>query len=424
MKVRVIDYMASHGGGMRVPFELLTALAELRPKVRFELVSHGAALDRYRGLLSSLGNHVEFVDIRPRSSWAMRYPRLLRVLRMGTENHFDVPEAAFRECDVAWLPWFHQHRIPDSVSCKVIASFHDTIVMTESLLDPFLARFVPDEKDTTRQWLASKARIVVSSRTTVSALGRILGAPPERFDLVSLVNRNARMDLKEPKAPEWEWAQRPFLLCPANVAPHKNHELLFRGVGQWGGRRTLVLTGLGSELNLQSRRYIARMVENLGIIPLTRVTQLKRLAQSSGLTIGDKLIPLGYVSEEVYYSLLRRSWALVMPTLAEGGGSGPVGEALLCGIPVICSDIPIMREHMQRVGARVLWFDPHNHEDLARQLKDLEDNFEQYKNIAVQQVGSLNPRTWRDVADDYWKIMLSTSLKTGGESVQDTCCRA
>jgi glycosyltransferase involved in cell wall biosynthesis len=133
---------------------------------------------------------------------------------------------------------------------------------------------------------------------------------------------------------------------------------------------------------------------------------------------------LGYVSEEVYYSLLRCSWALVMPTLAEGGGSAPVGEAALCGIPVICSDIPIMREHMERVGARVLWFDPHNHEDLARRLKDLEDNYEQYKNIAVQQVGSLNPRTWRDVADDYWKIMLSTSLKTGGKSVQDTSCRA
>ena len=424
MRIRVIDYMANHGGGMRVSFELLTALAELRPRVRFELVSHGAALDRYRALLSSLGNRMEFIDIRPRSSLATRYFNLLRVLRTGKERHFDVPKAAFRGCDVAWLPWVHQHRIPDSVAVKVIASFHDTILMMESLLEPFSARFVPDEKDTTRQWLASKARIVVSSRTTISALGRILEAPPERFDLVPLIGRNARLDLKEPKAPEWEWAQRAFLLCPANIAPHKNHEVLLRGVGQWGGRCTLVLTGLGTDLNRQRRRYIVRIGEDLGVIPLTRRTQLRKLAERSGLLIGKKLIPLGYVSEELYYSLLRRSWALVMPTLAEGGGSAPVGEAVLCGITVICSDIPIMREHMERVGARVLWFDPHNHEDLARRLKDLEDNYEQYKNIAVQQVGSLNPRTWRDVADDYWKIMLSTSLKTGGKSVQDPCCRA
>jgi len=424
MKVRVIDYIANHGGGMRVSFELLTALVDLRLGVEFELVSHGAALDRYRALLSSLGNRVEFVDIRPRSSLTMRYPKLLRGFRMGTERHFDVPEAAFGNCDVAWLPWLMQHRIPDSVSGKVIASFHDTILMTESLLDPFLARFVPDEKDTTRQWLASKARIVVSSRTTVSALGRILGAPPERFDLVPLSGRNAKMRLKEPKVPECRWAPRPFLLCPANIAPHKNHEVLLRGVGQWGGRRTLVLTGLGTELNRRRGRYIIRIGEDLGIIPVTRRTQLRKLAESSGLTIGDKLIPLGYVSEEEYYTLLRRSWALVMPTLAEGGGSAPVGEAVLCGIPVICSDIPIMREHMERVGARVLWFNPHNHEDLAMRLKDLEENYEQYKNIAVRQVSSLNPRTWRDVAEDYWRIMLSTNLKTGGKSAQDTCCRA
>src|SRR5271157_5523419 len=99
--------MANYGGGMRVSFELLTAFAELQPKVRFELVSHGAALDRYRAALSSLGSRVEFVDIKPRSSLTMRYPNLLRVLRMGRERHFNVPEAALENCDVAWLPWFH-----------------------------------------------------------------------------------------------------------------------------------------------------------------------------------------------------------------------------------------------------------------------------------------------------------------------------
>jgi glycosyltransferase involved in cell wall biosynthesis len=416
--------MANHGGGMRVSSELLTAVAELQPQARLELVSHGAALDRYRALLSSLAHRIEFVDIKPRSSLTMSYPRLLTVLPVGQERHFDVPEGAFQDCDVAWLPWFHQHRIPNCVAAKVVVSFHDTILMTESLVDPFFARFVPDERETTRQCLASRARMVVSSRTTISTLGRMLGAPPERFDLVPLSARNARMHLKEDHAPEWEWAQRPFILCPANTAPHKNHELLLRGVGQWGGRRPLVLTGLGSDLDRQRGRYILRLGEELGIIPLTRRTQLRKLAERSGLSIGKNLIPLGYVTEEVYNSLLKRSWALVMPTLAEGGGSGPVYEALLCGIPVLCSDIPVLREQMERLGAQVIWFDPHNHEDLAKRLKDLEDNYEHYKNLAVRQVSSLNPLTWRDVAEDYWRIMLSTASQAGGKSVQDTRCRA
>jgi glycosyltransferase involved in cell wall biosynthesis len=159
------------------------------------------------------------------------------------------------------------------------------------------------------------------------------------------------------------------------------------------------------------------MGEALGIIPLTRRTQLQKLAEQSGLLSAKRLIPLGYISDEAYCSLLRRSWALVMPTLAEGGGSGPVYEAILCGIPVLCSDLPVLREQMERLGAQVLWFDPHNHEDLARRLKDLEENYEHYKNIAVQQVSSLNPRTWRDVAEDYWRIMLSSASQAGGKSV-------
>jgi glycosyltransferase involved in cell wall biosynthesis len=426
MRARVIDYIASPGGGMRVSFELLHAFVDLRLPVEFELVSHDAALDRYRALLSPIGNYVRLVDIKPRGSWVMRYPKFLKAFGAGRftgwssvakERHFDVPEAAFKNCDIAWLPWLMQHRIPDSVSGKVIASFHDTILMTEPLVEAYLARFVPDEKETTRGWVASKARIVVSSRATVSTLGRMLGAPPERFDLVPLSGRNAKMGLKEEKAPEWEWAEHPFLLCPANTEPHKNHEVLFKGVGQWGARCTLVLTGYGTDLNLRCGRNILRIGEDLGVIPVTRPTRLRRLAESLGLTIREKLIPLGYVSEEVYYSLLKRSWALVMPTLAEGGGSGPAYEAVLCGIPVLCSDIPVLREQMERLGARVLWFDPYNHEDLARRLKELEENYEHYKDIAVRQVSGLNPRTWRDVAEDYWRIMLSTASESGGKSV-------
>lgn len=425
MKLRIIDYMANHGGGVRFSFELLNAFVDLRLGAEFELVSHGTALDRYRALLSPLGNHVGFVDIKPSSSWALRYPRLAKAIGEGqfggwpsppTQRHFDVPEVAFEDCNVAWLPWLMQHRIPNSVSAKVIASFHDTILMTESLLDAFMAHFVPDEKETTRQWVVSKARIVVSSRTTASELGRILGASPERFDLVPLSGRNAKMDLKEDKVPAWEWAQRPFLFCPANTTRHKNHEVLLRGVGQWGGRRTLVLTGLGTDLNRQHGRYLLRIGEDWGIVPLTRRTFLRRLAENSGLSIGEQLIPLGYIPEDVYYSLLRRTWALVMPTLAEGGGSAPVHEAILYGIPVLCSDIPVLREHMERIGARVLWFDPHDYEDLARQLKELEENYEQYKDIAVRQVNSLNPRTWRDVAEDYWRTMLSIVSEAGGKS--------
>lgn len=57
-----------------------------------------------------------------------------------------------------------------------------------------------------------------------------------------------------------------------------------------------------------------------------------------------------------------------MPTLAEGGGSFPVREAVERGIPAVVSDIPVLREMIERLGGEVLWFDPHSPESLAASL--------------------------------------------------------
>jgi glycosyltransferase involved in cell wall biosynthesis len=52
---------------------------------------------------------------------------------------------------------------------------------------------------------------------------------------------------------------------------------------------------------------------------------------------------LGYVARERLPSLLAGARALLMPSLYEGFGM-PVAEALACGTPVVCSDIPSFRE--------------------------------------------------------------------------------
>ena len=54
MRIRVIDYVANPGGGTRFTLELLAALMQRYPKIEFEFVSHGLALDTYRRLLAAL----------------------------------------------------------------------------------------------------------------------------------------------------------------------------------------------------------------------------------------------------------------------------------------------------------------------------------------------------------------------------------
>jgi glycosyltransferase involved in cell wall biosynthesis len=371
--LRIIDYVANPGGGVRFAVELLRALATRQPTLRLQLVSHAAALQRYKDLLTVSG--IEFRDVPPAS----------------TPWRFDIPESALDGCDLAWLPWIHRHRLPTTVSTKIVASFHDAILFQFSqLFEPLLpAGSLEDERTSMIAWFNSPAQIVVSSNATLAALDQTFRAPASRFGVIPLSGEHAAQP--RPRTadapPHWPWAADPFLLCPANISPHKNHETLLRGVAAWGRKVPLALTGESTHLDRSK---------------WSRAVSLRDLAKDLGFSFGRTLHPLGYVPDDAYYALLDRAWALVMPTLAEGGGSFPVFEALVRGIPVVCSDIPVMREQMHRLNAHVLWFDPADPTTLANALTNLETNYAKHKSRATSQIQSLCRRTWSDVADDYW----------------------
>lgn len=371
--LRIIDYVANPGGGVRFAVELLRALATRRPDLRLQLVSHAVALQRYKSLLPV--PDIDYLDLTPAS----------------TPWRFDIPAQALEGCDLAWLPWIHRHRLPHTQATKIVASFHDAILFQFShLFKPLLPPgSLEDERATMHEWFNSAARIIVSSNATLTALDNTFAAPSNRFCIIPLSGEHAATPhARAADAPaDWPWAADPFLLCPANISPHKNHEALLRGVAEWGMRFPLALTGESTHLDRSK---------------WSRAVALRDLAKDLGFQIGRNFHPLGYVADEGYYTLLDRAWALVMPTLAEGGGSFPVFEALLRGVPVICSDIPVMREQMHRLNAEVLWFNPSDPTTLAAALTDLQHNYPTHKSRATSQIQSLCRRTWGDVADDYW----------------------
>jgi glycosyltransferase involved in cell wall biosynthesis len=55
---------------------------------------------------------------------------------------------------------------------------------------------------------------------------------------------------------------------------------------------------------------------------------------------------LGFVSEEAKRRLLRRAWAVVLPSPKEGWGISNV-EAAACGTPALASDSPGLRESVR-----------------------------------------------------------------------------
>jgi glycosyltransferase involved in cell wall biosynthesis len=121
-----------------------------------------------------------------------------------------------------------------------------------------------------------------------------------------------------------------LVLCVAAVRPHKNQELLVRALPQLPDDVTVVLAG-------RHEPYADR---------------LRDLAAELGME--SRLRLTGYLSDAELERLWKLAGCAAFPTLAEGFGM-PVLEAMARGVPVACSDIPVLRE----VGGDVpRYFDP------------------------------------------------------------------
>ena len=166
-----------------------------------------------------------------------------------------------------------------------------------------------------------------------------LGIDPARFTVVPHGLRTARTEPASENAvrERLHLADGRIVVCVAALRPHKNQELLIRALPKLPDEVTLVLAG-------RHEPYAERMLE---------------LAAETG--VGDRLRLTGYLSDDE----LERLWALAacaaFPTRGEGFGL-PVLEAMAHGLPVACSDIPVLRE----VGGDVpVYFDPGDPSDAA-----------------------------------------------------------
>ncbi|MCB1071242.1 MAG: glycosyltransferase family 4 protein [Kiritimatiellae bacterium] len=79
---------------------------------------------------------------------------------------------------------------------------------------------------------------------------------------------------------------------------------------------------------------------------------------------------VGHVTDAEKWNLIRHCRFMVFPTSFEGFGIPPA-EALMCGKPCICSDIPILREVYQDT---VEWFPEHDVDALAGKIRWLLDH--------------------------------------------------
>ncbi|GIW63038.1 MAG: glycosyl transferase family 1 [Patescibacteria group bacterium] len=83
----------------------------------------------------------------------------------------------------------------------------------------------------------------------------------------------------------------------------------------------------------------------------------------------QKIIFTGYISDTELFSLYKQAYAFVFPSLWEGFGY-PLIESALSETPIICSDIPIFKELIDKYA---LFFNPKDSSDIRTKLQLAEE---------------------------------------------------
>jgi glycosyltransferase involved in cell wall biosynthesis len=163
--------------------------------------------------------------------------------------------------------------------------------------------------------------VIVNSAGTAAALERHF---VEAGSTVPIRVAPLGIDSRPARPPPAAVGQSPYFVCVATIEPRKNHRLLLDVWRELAGAREaaprLVLIG---RRGLRSRKIIA---------------SIERSGLARGLIEEHNDLPDAAVAR-----LVAGAQASLYPSLAEGYGL-PVAEALALGVPVLCSDLPELRE--------------------------------------------------------------------------------
>jgi glycosyltransferase involved in cell wall biosynthesis len=222
----------------------------------------------------------------------------------------------------------HHLTRPDKVRAKLRAEGARFICLVHDLIPieyPEYAR--PNGADLHRRRVRTMAELadglIANSEATARSMARFIGEtgrlPPIR---VAHLGSDPLPDVEvAPPA-----LSDPYFVVLSTIEPRKNHLLL---LNIW---RRMIET-LGPERTPHLAIVGRRGWENENVIDM-----LERCT-----AIQDHVHEYAGLSDARLSALLRRARALLCPSFAEGFGM-PVTEALLSGTPVICSDLPALRE--------------------------------------------------------------------------------
>ena len=216
-------------------------------------------------------------------------------------------------------------------------------------------------------------RIITVSDSTASDLRGLLGVPADKIDVI---HSGPGVPVARTPTPEGELRHRlripagHIVLAVSARRPHKNLERLIRAVAAVPDC-ILVLPGYPTDYD----RGLRAIAEDLGI--------------------AERVVFCGWVDDADLEGLYAAATCVTVPSLVEGFGL-PVLEAMRRGVPVIASDIPVLRE----VGGDMAVFvDPCNVPDIADAIRRVSEDGQLHGALATGGRLRAQEFSWKACAD-------------------------
>jgi len=223
-------------------------------------------------------------------------------------------------CDIVdgcnFLSYLPAHRIARTHGARSVATYHDVWAGGEWLRHTGLLTGVLGELWERRSLSLPWDRIIaVSEHVRVKLSAR--GIPAERVSVVpNGIDFPALQELKAAKS------AAPSICCVARLVPYKRLDVLVRAMA------------------IVSREVPDATCHIIGTGPERH--RLEHLIHEHGLS--GKVTLRGFLPRhDDVLEAMKSSWVFCLPSEVEGFGIS-VLEALGCGTPVVCSDIPALRE--------------------------------------------------------------------------------
>lgn len=120
------------------------------------------------------------------------------------------------------------------------------------------------------------------------------------------------------------------------------------------------------------------------------------------------VLSMHYMPTVVHASFYACAKLTIVPTLFEGGFPFVFSESLSVHTPVVMSDIPVVREVFSREECKLYCFDPYNIQDMIQKIRWALENHSHLLKAQTETFDQMKTRTWKDVAEEYIKVLIST----------------